>query len=71
MGALFHSLKLFRAIRGVERSGYSNRTVTCWHNHFSAIQAVDQVVRLLLGFLGARNTMVLLVSSYKYVCMLF
>ena len=26
-----------------------------WHNHFAAIQAVDQAVRLFLGFLGEEN----------------
>ena len=40
-----------------------NLPLESWHNHYAAIQAIDQAVRLFLGFLGARNTMVLLVPA--------
>jgi len=39
-----------------------NLSLESWHNHFAAIQAVDQAA-IQLENDGA--------SSYKYVCMLF
>ena len=47
-----------------------NFSLESWRNRFIAIQAIDQPVRLFLGFLEALKMMVLLVSSYKNVCIL-
>ena len=41
------------------------------HNQFAAVRVIDQAIGYLLGFLGARNTMVQLVFCCKYVCVEF
>jgi len=48
-----------------------NPSLESWHNCFAAIRPIDQTVTVFLGFLGAWKMMVLLFSSYKYVCILF